>query len=130
MSALLFTNNVTNVTLNANAQIPLGSTTHRKGTAAQLENNEIVIRMGCSHYATLKGVVNLAPTAEGEVPVNVLVDGSVAETITVTAAAGGDYVAVPFVIVVKGNCCGMRRVTLTVGAASTLVAVPIETSVE
>ena len=124
MSCLLYTNNTTGATFAANAQIPFGSTIHRKGRAATLEGNEIFVRGGCNSYATVRGVANLTATAAGVVTVTVLVDGVAVQSVAVTATAGGT-VAIPLELVVKGNCCGVRRIAATVDAASTLVSFPV-----
>lgn len=129
MSCLLYTNNLTGAVITADAQVPFGSTTHRMGTAARLENGEIVLRMGCNGYASISGIANVTPTAEGEVTLTVLVDGTTKQSITVTAAAAGDSIAIPFGLAVKGNCCGIRRVTVALSAAATLLSLPTVTQV-
>lgn len=125
MSCLLYTNNTTGATFAANAQIPFGSTVHRMGRAATLDGNDIVVRGGCNCYATVDGVANLSATAAGDVTLTVLVDGVAAQSVTVTAATAGDFVAIPFKLVLKGNCCGSRRITTTVDAAMTLASFPV-----
>ena len=125
MSCLLYTNNTTGATLAANAQIPFGSTIHRRGRAATLDGNEIVVRGGCNCYAKVEGVANVAPTAEGEVTVTVFVDGVSAQTMTVTAGAAGDSVAIPFTLAIKGGCCGLHRLTVGVDVAVTLISFPV-----
>lgn len=125
MSCLLNTNNTSMPLLAAGAQIPFGSVIHRKGRAVTLEGNEIFVRGGCNDYATVTGSVNLVPTAEGEVAVTLLVDGVAQLTVTGTAGAAGDYVNLPFVLSVKGSCCGLRRITATVSAAATVAAFPV-----
>lgn len=124
MSCLLFTNNATNAVLTANAQIPFGSVTHRKGRAITLVGNEVVVRGGCNDYAIVNGVVNAAATADGEVTVTAYVDGVAKASVTVTAAAAGDSIAIPVTFALKGSCCGMRRVTLGTSAGITLISVP------
>ena len=125
MGCALYTNNTTNAALAANAQVPFGSTIHRKGRALTLEGNEIAIRGGCNDYAHVSGVANLVATEAGDVQLTIYVDGVAALTVGDTAAAAGDYVAIPFDIVVKGGCCGVRRMTARVGEAVTVAAFPV-----
>lgn len=125
MSCLLYTNNTTGPALTAGAQIPFGSTVHRRGRANTLEGNNVIIRGGCSSYAHVTATPNLAATAEGEVSVTALIDGNAVQTKTVTAGAGGDYVIVPLDFVVRGGCDGMHVLTFTVSAACTLASFPV-----
>lgn len=124
MSCLLFTNNLTNAMLAANAQIPFGSVIHRKGRAITLDGNEVMVRGGCNDYATVTGVVNATATTAGDVTVTAYVDGIQKAAVTATAAAAGDFVAIPIVFAIKGTCCDAHRVTLGTDAAVTLVSVP------
>lgn len=126
MSCVLYTDNTSNALLADNAQVPFGSVVHRKGRAVTLEGNEIAIRGGCNSYAKVSGVLNLAVTAQGEEVVTLYVDGVAVEAITVTVAAGGDYVAIPFALVVKGNYCGVHRLTVRISAGGTLASFPVE----
>lgn len=125
MGCALYTNNTTGATLNADAQIPFGSTIHRKGRAATLEGNEIVVRGGCNDYAIVSGTANLTAAAAGDVLVTVYVDNVSMLTVGATAAAIGDYLAIPFELVLKGNCCGMHRVTARTSAAVTVASFPV-----
>lgn len=129
MSCILFTNNLSKAAIAADAQVSFGTTIHRKGTAARLENGEIVIRMGCSGYAVISGVANVAPTAEGEISLTITENGNAIQTITVTAGAAGDSVAIPFEVVIKGNCCNIANVAASVSAAATLISMPVTTTV-
>ena len=127
MSCVLFTNNTTGAAIEADAQIPFGTIVHRKGRGAVLENNVIIVRGGCNDYSTMSGVANLVAAAAGDIAITVSVDGVNALTVTTTAVAEGDYVAIPFDLVLKGNCCGPHRITVSVNAACNVSSFPVKT---
>ena len=103
MGCVLYTNNTSGTVLAANAQIPFGTIIHRKGRAANFDGNEIVVHGGCNDYAAISGVANLIAGGAGDMTVTIIVDGTPALAISQTAAAEGDYVAIPFELVLKGT---------------------------
>lgn len=130
MSCVLYTNNTTGASLAANAQIPFGSTIHRKGRAAVLDGNDILVRGGCNDYSSISGTACLVAVAAGDVALEIIVDGVTALTMTATAAAAGAYVCIPFSLSLKGTCCGQHVVTARVSADVTVSAFPVVTRTE
>lgn len=125
MGCVLYTNNLTGATFASGAMVPFGSVIHRKGRAATLEGNEVFVRGGCNSYATMRGFLNCAATTEGEVTAVVSVDGTPEQSVTVTAAAAGDQIAIPVDVVLKGVCCGFHRIAIGITDGITLVSMPM-----
>ena len=104
----LYAVNSTGQLLVGNSQVPFGSVVRRRGCDCRLDGDSIVIGPG---YYDVNVSLSTAPSAEGDVTIQLYQDGVpvTGATATETAAAGGDAVNLSVSCVVR-NCCKCRSV--------------------
>ena len=129
--SLIYTVNGNPQEVIADGAVSLGTVIRRYGCNLALSGDGIVAR-GAGYY-TIDGSLTVVPTAAGEITATMYRDGVAipGATATVTAAAAGDYVALPIVGVVRETCCdSASTITCALSAAAgvTNVAMKIEKS--
>lgn len=101
----------------ANARIPLGVITRRimRDTKCQ-PTFEVTTNANNALYITEPGMYRITYTgslvvgAAGTITLNLLYNGAIANTVSVTAAAAGTYsVNLNFVVRILGNCCSGQQ---------------------
>lgn len=113
-----------NVAVAENGTVPFGTIVRRYGRNVQMDGTGIVL-VGAGYY-DIDVTMTYAPTAEGDVTLQLLQDGTPIPGASVTvAASAASNVALPVSTVVRNfGCCNTTVITAQVSAAGTAVNFP------